>query len=96
LSRVNFPSTDHYQKWEEWGSAFLRAVSAALSIGATNIGQVSDFRGTKVPDGWLLCDGTSFSRVGYPELYVTLGNSNVLPNLTSAHGAGYIVGIKAA
>lgn len=96
MSRVNFPSTDNYEKWDEWGQAFLRAVNAAFAFGATNIGQVSDFRGTEAPNGWLKCDGTTFSAVGYPELYITLGNSNILPNLTSPHGAGFIVGIKAA
>lgn len=32
-----------------------------------------------VPAGFLECDGTTFSRTTYPELYELLGNSNVLP-----------------
>lgn len=94
-ARVNWPSTDGYEKWEGWAQSFLRAVQAALATGVIEVGMISDFHGTAVPDGWLLCDGSQFSAQGYPELVRNLG-SNTLPSLTSVRGAGYVVGIKAA
>ena len=36
---------------------------------------------SKVPTGWLILDGSTFSATEYPELYAVLG-TNVLPRLT--------------
>ena len=32
-------------------------------------------------DNFLLCDGSTFDQLLYPELYTFLGNSNILPNM---------------
>ena len=34
-----------------------------------------------IPNGYLLCDGASFSQVTYPDLYAVLGNVNTTPDL---------------
>ncbi|MFD0965252.1 tail fiber protein, partial [Seminibacterium arietis] len=36
------------------------------------------------PQGFLLCDGSTFEQDTYPDLYRTLGNSNKLPDLTKS------------
>ena len=40
-------------------------------------GMIAPFAGTidKIPDGWLLCDGTEYKADDYPELYDTIGTS---------------------
>jgi microcystin-dependent protein len=44
-------------------------------------GIIVSFVGVIIPSGWLLCNGSTFSRDTYPNLYIMLGNSNVLPDL---------------
>ncbi|MCT4600220.1 MAG: phage tail protein, partial [Marinifilaceae bacterium] len=44
------------------------------------IGSVQPFMGTTIPDGWMLCDGSTFSGTTYPELQAVLG-STTLPDL---------------
>lgn len=41
---------------------------------------------TTVPDGFLSCDGSTFSAATYPDLYTALGSTTTLPTL-----AGYVV-----
>jgi hypothetical protein len=38
------------------------------------VGCISAYIGTVAPPGWLLCDGSTFSPVQYPELAMLLGN----------------------
>jgi hypothetical protein len=52
-----------------------------VSLGVP-VGTVITFAGRFVPPGYLLCDGSVFDQLIYPELFVTLGNSNRVPNLT--------------
>lgn len=49
------------------------------------VGMIMPYAGASnnVPSGWLLCDGQTFSASIYPALYSYLGNSNVVPNLSS-------------
>ena len=47
----------------------------------TPIGVILPFYGTVVPNYYLLCNGTTFNQVTYPDLYAFLGNSNVLPDM---------------
>lgn len=44
------------------------------------IGSIQAFMGTTIPDGWMLCDGSTFDGTTYPELQNTLG-STTLPDL---------------
>lgn len=37
------------------------------------IGEVRAFAGTKVPDGWLLCNGDNISRTTYKQLFDVIG-----------------------
>ena len=47
---------------------------------STPVGVVQAYMGAAAPDGWLLCDGSSFDVDEYPKLYEVLG-SNILPDL---------------
>lgn len=51
------------------------------------IGMIFPFAGPTAPDGWLLCDGSSFSSSTYPQLYSLLG-STTLPNLAGKYLIG--------
>jgi microcystin-dependent protein len=50
---------------------------------AVPVGAVMMWWGTAQPAGgfWLICNGATFSQVTYPDLFVFLGNSNVLPDM---------------
>ena len=41
----------------------------------TIVGEVRTYMGTKLPDGWLLCDGSELSRNHYPNLFSILGEN---------------------
>jgi len=43
-------------------------------------GMVNAFVGATAPDGWLLCDGSTFNELTYPELYALLG-TNTTPDM---------------
>jgi microcystin-dependent protein len=38
-------------------------------------GVVDDFAGAVAPDGWLLCDGASYLRSAYPDLFAVIGTT---------------------
>ena len=38
-------------------------------------GVISQYAGTAVPTGWLLCDGTAYPTASYPALYTAIGNT---------------------
>jgi microcystin-dependent protein len=49
------------------------------------------YSGATLPDGWLLCDGSTIDTNTYDKLYAVLG-SDTLPTLTEpAPGVGYII-----
>lgn len=61
-------------------------------------GEIKMWAGDKIPNGWLLCDGSEVSQTKYPNLYAAIGNlwgtpsnsSNFkLPNLTGRVPVGY-------
>ena len=43
-------------------------------------GSIVAFYSNVIPVTWLLCNGSSFSSITYPNLYIILG-SNILPDL---------------
>jgi Phage Tail Collar Domain len=95
MAQLNFPSPDNYNQWDEWAKALLRGLQFILTgTTVTDVGHVASFFGPTVPTGWLPCNGQVFDKQSYPTLFITLGNSDVLPNLVSPFGAGYTVGIK--
>jgi microcystin-dependent protein len=53
------------------------------------VGMIMPYAGTNIPDGWLLCDGSTFSSTTYPRLYSLLGSSTTLPNLRQKYLLGY-------
>ena len=60
--------------WSEWKNAG----GDGVPIGAV----VSFPRAVTNPVGFLRADGSTFSQQTFPDLYRTLGNSNILPDLT--------------
>ena len=51
--------------------------------GGMPIGSILTFCSFTPPDNsWLICNGGTFSPTTYPDLYIALGNTNVLPNLS--------------
>ena len=44
------------------------------------IGEVKLFYGNTIPNGWLECNGQTFSQSSYPLLYTYLGNSTTVPD----------------
>ena len=56
------------------------------------VGTIIPFAGTVAPTGWILCNGSSFSEVDYPELYALLGNTKVVPDLRNK----YLLGVTTA
>ncbi len=51
------------------------------------VGTILPYAGSTAPDGWLLCDGATFSSSTYPELYSLIG-STTLPDLREKYLRG--------
>lgn len=61
--------------WKKWAAAILQQL-ADFEIDEYRLvltGTVVQFAGRIAPFGWLLCDGTEYSSVVYPELARTIG-----------------------
>lgn len=39
------------------------------------VGEVKNYAGRSIPNGWLLCDGSAVSRSGYPRLFAAIGTT---------------------
>lgn len=48
-------------------------VTAPATAGAVAVGTIVAFGGATVPTGWLLCDGTSYLRATYANLFTAIG-----------------------
>jgi microcystin-dependent protein/alpha-tubulin suppressor-like RCC1 family protein len=59
--------------------AAVTNIGAPYPIGNTStnvtIGFIYSYSGSTVPSGFLLCDGTTYSRTGYPSLFAVIGTS---------------------
>ena len=53
-----------------------KADSAILAGNGVPVGSVQAYMGTTPPVGWLLCDGTTFSRTTYANLFAILGTAS--------------------
>lgn len=51
------------------------------------VGMILPYAGTTSPSGWLICNGSQFSKIIYPKLFETLG-SNTLPDLRGRYLVG--------
>lgn len=52
---------------------FATTITALIATKLDSVpGMISEFAGSTVPTGWLLCDGSSVSRTTYPSLFSTL------------------------
>jgi microcystin-dependent protein len=68
------------RNWEEFGAvtpeeisqAMLEMLSDLTEDNACMIGAIFPFIRNALPDNWLLCDGSGYLRVDYPELYALL------------------------
>jgi len=47
------------------------------------VGSVIAFASNSLPTGFLVSDGSTFNRFVYPELYLCLGNTNILPDYSN-------------
>lgn len=65
------PNGIYYWNGSKWVS-FLKEDSNPVPIGT-----ILSFGGdiSKIPDGWLLCDGTPYLRTAYPTLFSVIGES---------------------
>ena len=50
------------------------------------VGFVGYWMGTvnNIPDGWFICNGSTFNATLYPKLYNALNNDNAVPDMTSS------------
>lgn len=67
------------QAYNDNGTMKFRQVSGSEAIDSLPVGTITAFYGTVAPNGYLLCDGSTFDTAKYPELYTLLG-TNVLPD----------------
>lgn len=49
------------------------------------VGTIQAFAFNKIPQGWLVCNGQSVSRVSYPKLYAVIGNTFTTGTSLNAH-----------
>ena len=72
-----------------WDGASWQSVGSQV-VDNMPVGSIVAYYGSTIPDGWLLCNGSTFTQADYPDLYTFLGNSNVLPDLRGLflRGAG--------
>jgi microcystin-dependent protein len=71
---------------EPWKELYIKALDS-MPIGA-----MIEFVGTDIPNGWLICDGSTLDEETYPELYDALGGSGstfTLPNYQGRVPVGY-------
>lgn len=85
---VQVPSATTTTYWQEFLQA-LNAMSPSVPSSSGNpVGTVITFWGTTAPDGYLPCDGSTFSRTDYPSLYTVLGMAKT-PDMRGLFIRGY-------
>jgi len=82
------PGTDD-KYWEDFLTALAgMAGGSGLSGFGNPVGTVIMYHGAEPPDGYLACDGSSFSATTYPKLRALLG-STILPDMRGFFVRGY-------
>lgn len=54
---------------------FLSVLRQTHGLVPQNVGDIKASVAKKVPDGWLVCDGSEYAISAYPELYAAIGNT---------------------
>ena len=70
----------------QWVELYIKALDSMP------IGSIIGFAGTDIPNGWLICDGSTLDEETYPELYDALGGSGstfTLPDYQGRVPVGY-------
>jgi len=94
MQELQFPQPRIANNWQDWADQLLTSLQTIFQRDTTEVGGIREFAVSLPPDGYLLCDGSTFLVSSYPELAAKLG-TNVLPNVTTAYaGSGFKVGIK--
>ena len=69
------------------GTGATTAAAARTNLGVAGYeemaGEIKMWAGNKIPNGWLLCDGSEISKTKYPKLYAAIGNLWGTPNSSS-------------
>jgi hypothetical protein len=65
---------------EPWKELYIKALDSMP------IGSIIGFVGTDIPNGWLICDGSTLDEETYPELYDALGGSGSTFTLPDCKG----------
>lgn len=68
------------QAYNDNGTMKFRQVSGSEAIDSLPVGTTIGYEGGVIPNGYLLCDGSTFDTAKYPELYTLLG-TDTLPEL---------------
>ncbi len=58
----------------EDAAAYFAATFASFGVDMATTGVIVPFAGGILPDGWLVCDGSSLAIADYPDLFAAIGN----------------------
>lgn len=56
-----------------WTTYDSSGVALERSLSDTPVGTIVGYAGASAPNGWLLCNGASYSTTAYPELFAVIG-----------------------
>lgn len=68
------------QAYNDNGTMKFRQVSGSEALDSLPVGTTTGYQGGVIPNGYLLCDGSTFDTAKYPELFTLLG-TDTLPEL---------------
>lgn len=104
MPRINiqlYPLPEFFSDWKQWGKNLVSRLNDSV-IPEISPGMIIQWPLADLPDGWLLCDGTTVKRDAFPELFGVINTDYntggegadefSLPSLTSSLSAGgYII-----
>jgi len=97
VDKSSFPATTtalDYLRRNAANTAWEKRTAAQVAADILPAGFVMFSPKGSVSDGWLACEGGTFSQIDYPALYAYLGNSTTLPDYRDRvlRGAGTLAG----